>query len=107
MWDYEMKFDTDFTCILSGMVCSFHDGQATELSEYGESLLYVNAALKQGQAWAEQLSSSTDRSMQGFRTVALSFVHRLSEEGAPVRMIATFTSAVNRASLELFQSSES
>jgi len=104
-WDYQMKFDTEFTCILSGTVYSMHNGQSTELSEYGQSLIYVNAALKQ--ALAERLSLTEDHSMQGVRTVALTLVHRLGDEGAPVRTIATVSSAVNRASMELFQSAES
>jgi hypothetical protein len=104
-WDYEMKFDTEFTCIVSGTVYSVHNGQSTELSEYGQSLLYVNAALKQ--EVAERLSLSVDRSMHSLRTLALALVHRLSEEGASVRTIATVTSVVNRASMELFQSTVS
>lgn len=49
-WEYEMIFDQKFTCIVGGFVTTFdvHAPETPrELSRYGESLLYVNAALYQ------------------------------------------------------------
>jgi hypothetical protein len=54
-WDYEMKFDTEFMCIISGKVRSVEiqvDGDSNtksesseEMSLYGRELIYVNAGL--------------------------------------------------------------
>ena len=49
-WEYEMIFDEKFTCIVGGSVTSFEVDSPDvprELSRYGESLVYVNAALYQ------------------------------------------------------------
>lgn len=49
-WEYEMKFDTEFICILSGAVTTFmanddNDAMPNEMSRYGLDLVYCNAAL--------------------------------------------------------------
>jgi hypothetical protein len=49
-WEYTMKFDTNFLCIVSGAVNSVmaHDDEDAlhlEISRYGECLVYCNAAL--------------------------------------------------------------
>jgi hypothetical protein len=45
-WKYEMKFDSQMLCIVSGTVHSIYDdGETKEMSKFGEALIYVNAAL--------------------------------------------------------------
>jgi RING-type zinc-finger len=45
-WEYEMIFDTQFTCILSGTVHSItQSGSREEMSQYGSALVYVNAGI--------------------------------------------------------------
>jgi hypothetical protein len=47
-WDYEMHFDAQYTCIISGHVHAYSQQNpyaAQEFSRYGESLVYTNAAL--------------------------------------------------------------
>ena len=45
-WDYEIVFDTEFLCILSGTVKSFRiDGALGNTHHYGEDLNYINAGL--------------------------------------------------------------
>mmetsp|Transcript_20078 Transcript_20078/g.29529 ORF Transcript_20078/g.29529 Transcript_20078/m.29529 type:complete len:239 (-) Transcript_20078:60-776(-) len=45
-WNYEMHFDSDFVCILSGSVKSVTtEGREEEMSKFGQSLIYVNAAI--------------------------------------------------------------
>jgi len=45
-WNYEMKFDPSFYCIVSGQVqCLLASGTEREMSRYGEDLVYGNAAL--------------------------------------------------------------
>ncbi|KAL7569910.1 hypothetical protein ACA910_008574 [Epithemia clementina (nom. ined.)] len=45
-WEYEMVFDRDYTCIVSGHVDSVNSHGIQEcMSRYGESLVYCNAKL--------------------------------------------------------------
>jgi hypothetical protein len=45
-WIYEMKFDSEYTCILSGVVKSISNGnQEQEMSKFGMDLVYINAAV--------------------------------------------------------------
>jgi hypothetical protein len=46
-WEYEMKFDRQFICIVSGTVncASRNETDVKEMSQYGSSLIYCNAAL--------------------------------------------------------------
>jgi len=47
-WNYEMHFDSDFVCILSGSVKSVTtEGREEEMSKFGQSLIYVNAAIRE------------------------------------------------------------
>jgi hypothetical protein len=98
-WNYEMTFDTEFTCIVSGTVHSVSHGQSVELSEYGQSLVYVNAALKQ---YVEQkLARMDEQTIHNHRTIVTDLVQRLTQEHASVRTIASVTSIVNRTSINL------
>ena len=106
-WQYEMKFDSEFICILSGTVHSINRGQSIELSEYGSSLVYINAALKH--EVIEQLSSLSSSSVHNLRAVALetsrAIAQHLNEEGATIRTMTAVTSAINGASITLLGSS--
>lgn len=46
-WKYEMKFDSEFMCIVSGKVHGVYMNTAAEsdMSTFGETLVYVNAAI--------------------------------------------------------------
>ena len=47
-WNYEMHFDSNFVCILSGTVESVTtEGRKKEMSKFGQSLIYVNAAIRE------------------------------------------------------------
>lgn len=76
-WEYEMNFDTEFTCIVSGVVKSIladdDDEVLHEMSRYGDSLIYCNAALfdyyrRHGSAIDEEL-----------------LIQRLMQEGTSLR----------------------
>ena len=111
-WEYEMIFDEKFTCIVGGSVTSFeaHTPETPrELSRYGESLVYVNAALyrefrrlvteeeQQQQLVANNNgeNSNTDNAValnqdwsDRFRSRSLELRLRLQRENAGVRTIA-------------------
>jgi len=96
-WTYEMNFDSDYLCIVSGGVQSFsaHDPEnGHEMSRYGESLNYCNAKL-----WGvyreevRSLSRNDDRmeeavSTSHYRERSLSLRFALQTQGASVRTIA-------------------
>jgi hypothetical protein len=109
-WEYEIRFDERFTCIVGGHVKSHHRGsvhggsdQIRELSRYGENLVYINAALYEHfcstllarsdyhaaapaiDAGQSQVEQTLRESAQG---ESLALRHRLQEEGASVRTIA-------------------
>ena len=46
-WEYEIKFDTKFTCIVGGSVLSVSTANSGPplMSTFGHSLVYVNAAV--------------------------------------------------------------
>jgi hypothetical protein len=89
-----MVFDPAFTCIVGGSVTSYQVHSPTtsrELSRYGESLVYVNAALYldfqrlvQEETEADDSPDWSDR----FRSRSLDLRLRLQREGASVRTIA-------------------
>mmetsp|Transcript_14030 Transcript_14030/g.28307 ORF Transcript_14030/g.28307 Transcript_14030/m.28307 type:complete len:692 (+) Transcript_14030:130-2205(+) len=115
-WEYEMIFDEKFTCIVGGSVTSFevHSPDVPrELSRYGESLVYVNAALYRefrrlvteeestaGNTTTEDSATTISTIGDGnnrtvnedwtdrFRTRSLELRLRLQRENAPVRTIA-------------------
>jgi len=74
-WEYEMHFDSRFTCILSGTVHSINANHAPdhltvpfantsrrqEMSQYGTDLVYINAGILQAfDRWMMDPSSSTN-----------------------------------------------
>ena len=106
-WEYEMIFDEGVTCIVGRAVTSYEahaPDSPRELSRYGESLVYVNAALyrefrrlvqQEEQEAAEAATSNeggnstphqdwSDR----FRSRSLELRLRLQREDAGVRTIA-------------------
>lgn len=96
-WIYEMKFDSEFTCIVSGSVKSvlLHHGEAQEMSSYGSDLVYINAAiqekfdsrmneLRERDEQEGNVTSDYDRYVRVSRSIR-SAVHR---EGASVRTVA-------------------
>jgi len=45
-WTYQMVFDTNFMCILSGNIVTKNATGTVEMSRFGSDLIYLNAALK-------------------------------------------------------------
>jgi hypothetical protein len=109
MWEYEIRFDERFTCIVGGHVASHYHGtarggidQVRELSRYGEDLVYINAALYENFLSAlstvsgyraapgiDAERSSFERTHQEFADRESQAIRqRLMEEGASVRTIA-------------------
>lgn len=85
-WDYEMHFDEQFYTILRGQVHSITvDGHRTEMSVFGESLLYCNAALFDV--------------FQGFdyRDASTKLRESLQRQGATVRTLAMLHSLLTVA----------
>jgi hypothetical protein len=92
-WEYEMVFDPAFTCIVGGSVTSYQVHAPTtprELSRYGESLVYVNAALYldfQRLVHEETEADDSPDWSDRFRSRSLDLRLRLQREGASVRTI--------------------
>jgi hypothetical protein len=83
-WIYHMVFDQEFTCIVSGQVLSrgpdsSHTPQ--EMSTYGESLVYVNAAMYT--AFRQLAEAGVE-----FDDAAEALNERLSNEGGTQRTVA-------------------
>lgn len=85
-WEYEILFDSEFLCIVGGRVqsVSLHPSGTTEVMEdmstYGETLIYVNAALFDR---FQQRERSPD-----FRNRFNAIGERLTRQGASVRTLA-------------------
>jgi len=108
-WEYEMHFDTEFMCILSGSVVSIiaDDNTRTEMSRFGETLVYCNAGLFDevrrrcsssvvGDNGAR--SSTTDDEESGQQQAAVEIQQRLRDEGISVRTMAMIRSILSAAS---------
>jgi hypothetical protein len=122
-WDYVMRFDSDFTCIVGGNVTSYgvdddNSDEGREFSRFGENLVYVNAAL--GEYFRSSLGTEEDAasddvaaplsnspvppsSSESFVRRSEAFRERLRQEGASVRTIA----AVHREWVKACQASSS
>jgi len=101
-WMYEMYFDVEYTCILSGRVLSqlIHGNEVPlEMSTYGFDLVYINAAVKDYfDAIAEKdneatplLESTHDldtQLMRRYTNIQKTVRHRLQVHRASVRTIA-------------------
>lgn len=104
-WIYEMHFDMEFTCILSGQVHSrlAHDGDnPREMSTFGLDMIYINAAIKEHfDAIAEADDDDADNGNVGpasqerenalmvrYTRVKNTLRQRLQREQASVRTIA-------------------
>ena len=66
-WEYEMHFDSQLTCIISGTVHSIKSSAATspssreEMSQYGSNLIYLNAGLHEAfERWLSPSASMND-----------------------------------------------
>ena len=106
-WEYEMHFDSELTCIVSGTVhCISSDSSRREMSRYGTDLVYINAGISQGfETWMNESgninngqSDSSDEaehvlhinsdSYQRYTHVSRTLRRRLQMEGASVRTVA-------------------
>lgn len=79
-WEYEMTFDSEFLCIVSGEVKNIRNilnQQPTEAYCYGQELNYINCALPEK---IRRESSETDRFIMRMR-------ERLLHENAPQRTL--------------------
>lgn len=91
-WMYTIKFDSEYTCIVSGKVKSvFHGNNDDEqdMSTFGVDLVYINAAITE---YFDALMSDPDEEETNYdRYVRTSgnLRSRLQREGASVRTIAT------------------
>lgn len=96
-WDYEMVFDEEFTCIVSGTVTSWSNGVPHEMSRYGEILNYVNAGLyeyfKSSIPTTDENNETTDNYHVGSRQLR----QRLQAQGASVRTVAMVHSVYTAA----------
>ena len=98
-WDYVMEFDSRFMCIVGGQVhcvwASHHNRQDEEISRYGETLVYCNAALfdffRADNTGNDDTNSNNNsdgsESSSSFHARSTSLRQRLSQEGASVRTI--------------------
>jgi Zinc finger, C3HC4 type (RING finger) len=111
-WEYEMVFDTQFTCILSGSVHSTTASDTREdMSHYGSTLIYVNAAISRAyEMHLHTVISSGDETSaivndelltadhnQRYIDLTSSMRGRLSLEGATSRTVAALCMALSRA----------
>jgi hypothetical protein len=107
-WDFTIKFDSEFTCIVGGDVksLSVYDAEVPhEMSRFGDSLIYVNAALwdvfvqaRQQQDEQAEISAlseqrvgspgSTSSTYERFQEHSNLLRQRLLAEGASVRTVA-------------------
>jgi hypothetical protein len=88
-WNYEMKFDSEYTCILSGVVKSISNGtEEQEMSSFGIDLVYINAAVvdkfQSLMSHADEEEPEYDRYVR----ISRSLRERLQHEGASVRTMA-------------------
>lgn len=101
-WHYEIVFDTEFTCILSGTVKMNHseEGHAvrSDVSNYGTHLVYLNAAVLQKMTQMieveridpvddEQEEGVPRRVLRSLREKKKDLKMRLLEEGASQQTI--------------------
>jgi hypothetical protein len=79
-WEYEIHFDSEFACVLSGRVKSFSSdtSEAIELSRFGENLNYTNAGL-------HRMSQSALTSTVSAADDVTRMIQRLQDEGASSR----------------------
>lgn len=85
-WDYEIHFDEQFYTILRGQVHSITaQDHRTEMSEFGETLLYCNAAL-----------FDVFRALD-YREASLQLRESLQRQGATVRTMALLHSLLTSA----------
>ena len=98
-WIYEMHFDMEFTCILSGQVLSHlvHGGEnPREMSTFGLDMIYINAAINEHfDAIAENDNEEEPESQESENVLMVRYTRvkntlrqRLQREQASVRTIA-------------------
>jgi len=110
-WEYEMHFDTEFMCILSGSVVSIiaddNNDTRTEMSRFGETLVYCNAGLfdevrpRCGSSVVGDngdRSSNTDDEEPGQQQAVVEIQQRLRNEGISVRTMAMIRTILLAAS---------
>jgi hypothetical protein len=82
-WIYEMKFDSEYTCILSGVVKSISNGnQEQEMSTFGRDLVYINAAVM------DKFQSPLDHDSDQYLRISGGVRVRLAWEGASDQTLA-------------------
>ncbi|CAB9514460.1 expressed unknown protein [Seminavis robusta] len=126
-WEYEMQFDSQFTCIVSGTVhCITESDERREMSTFGTSLVYINAGIvgafdmwmmNNGAAssssdnhvnqngavenGADEESSTAPQqesdSYQRYKNLSRDLRVRLQEEGASVRTVAILNAVLTRS----------
>lgn len=100
-WEYEMHFDSQLACILSGTVhCISSDSSRQEMSHYGSDLVYINAGILNAfEDWLRQevvhnehapqeVMNTTEDSFRRYTQVSRALRRRLQNEGASVRTVA-------------------
>lgn len=95
-WIYEMKFDSEYTCILSGGVKSIllhANNEEQDMSTFGVDLVYINAAIVEkfealvASESLDEQATPAERYLQYVR-VSESIRTRIRDEGASVRTVA-------------------
>ena len=92
-WKYEITFDSEFLCIISGEV-SMGPAERITTSRYGENLNYINAAITERlecQSTEIEESERDDHIITEGRKIAT----RLSDEGAPSRTLRAFAAILD------------
>ena len=94
-WIYEMKFDSEYTCIVSGGVKSILHGNnddEQDMSSFGVDLVYINAAIME--KFEALMNHEVDDSNEQesdydrYARISRSLRMRLQSEGASVRTMA-------------------
>lgn len=94
-WEYEMKFDQEFLCIVSGHVKQatlYNQADPREWSRFGDDLIYINAAL--WDHFRDELNIGGDGAVLPYveqyeEEMAEQLLQRLRSEGASVRVASS------------------
>jgi hypothetical protein len=94
-WEYEMKFDEEFLCIVSGHVRSatlYNQEEAQEWSRFGDNLIYINAALFDH--FRQELNMGDENGddvpdYEQYVEMSERLQMRLQDEGASIRVAGT------------------
>ena len=89
-WIYEMKFDSEYTCILSGKVETISQGgvEPREMSSFGFDLVYVNAAILDKFRSSHDNDAAEESEYDRYSRASHDLRTLLTRQGASVRTIA-------------------